>query len=116
MPKSSHVPELVTAGFPSVGVRIPAHPLALALLEAARIPIAAPSANRFTDPPTTAEHVRQSLGPRVDMILDGGPCAVGIESTVISLTGPAPRYSAAGDDLADADRTSDRTGGNRGGR
>jgi L-threonylcarbamoyladenylate synthase len=97
VPKRSHVPDLVTAGLPSVGLRIPAHPLAQALLEAAQIPIAAPSANRFTElSPTTAEHVRKSLGSRVDMILDGGPCAVGIESTVISLAGPTPRILRPG--------------------
>jgi L-threonylcarbamoyladenylate synthase len=97
VPKRSHVPDLVTAGLPSVGLRIPAHPLAQALLEAAQIPIAAPSANRFTEvSPTTAEHVRESLGSRVDMILDGGPCTVGIESTVISLTGPTPRILRPG--------------------
>lgn len=97
VPKRSQVPDLVTAGLPGVGLRIPAHALAQALLEAARIPIAAPSANRFTElSPTTAEHVRESLGSRVDMILDGGPCTVGIESTVISLTGPAPRILRPG--------------------
>lgn len=97
LPKRSHVPDLVTAGLPSVGLRIPAHPLAQALLEAAQIPIAAPSANRFTElSPTTAEHVRERLGSRVNMILNGGPCTVGIESTVISLTGSAPRILRPG--------------------
>ena len=100
----------MTAGLPSVGLRIPAHPMARALLEAAQIPIAAPSANRFTElSPTTAEHVRGR--PRVDMILDGGPCTVGIESTVISLAGPTPRILRPGMISADADRTdaSDRS-------
>jgi L-threonylcarbamoyladenylate synthase len=97
LPKRPHFPDLVTAGLPSVGLRIPAHPLAQALLEAARIPIAAPSANRFTElSPTTAEHVRQSLGSRVDMILDGGPCTVGIESTVLSLVAAVPRILRPG--------------------
>src|SRR6202035_893943 len=97
VPKRPHVPDLVTAGLPSVGLRIPAHPLAQALLEAARIPIAAPSANRFTEiSPTTAEHVRESLGSRVDMILDGGACAVGIESTVLSLVADVPRILRPG--------------------
>src|ERR1700722_13714950 len=87
VPKQAHVPDLVTAGLASVGLRIPAHPVAKALLEAAQIPVAAPSANRFTElSPTTAEHVRRSLGQKVEMILDGGPCNVGIESSVISLT------------------------------
>jgi L-threonylcarbamoyladenylate synthase len=97
LPKRPHVPDLVTASLPSVGLRIPAHPLAQALLEAARIPIAAPSANRFTElSPTTAEHVREGLGSRVDMILDGGPCTVGIESTVLSLAADIPRILRPG--------------------
>ncbi len=84
--KQAAIPALVTAGLDTVGVRMPAHPVALTLIEAAQIPIAAPSANRFTYlSPTTAEHVRLGLGDRVDYILDGGPCAVGIESTVLSL-------------------------------
>jgi len=97
VPKSTAVPDVVTAGLPSVGLRMPAHPLALALLEAARVPLAAPSANRFTQlSPTTAEHVRQGLGHTVDMILDGGQCHVGIESAVISLAGPRPRILRPG--------------------
>jgi L-threonylcarbamoyladenylate synthase len=86
--KQSAVPELVTAGLETVGVRMPSHPVALALIEASQRPIAAPSANRFTQlSPTTADHVRQSLGARVDYVLEGGPCTVGIESTVLSLAG-----------------------------
>jgi L-threonylcarbamoyladenylate synthase len=86
--KRPSVPALVTAGLNTVGVRMPSHPVALALIKAAQIPIAAPSANRFTQlSPTTAEHVRQGLGDRVDYILDGGACPVGIESTVLSLAG-----------------------------
>ncbi len=89
--KQPAVPSLVTAGLETVGVRMPAHPVALALIEATQLPIAAPSANRFTQlSPTTAQHVRESLGERVDYILDGGPCTVGIESTVLSLAGPVP--------------------------
>ncbi|HMF77158.1 MAG TPA: L-threonylcarbamoyladenylate synthase, partial [Bryobacteraceae bacterium] len=81
--KASIVPDLVTAGLDSVGVRMPAHPIALDLIRRAGVPIAAPSANRFTEiSPTTAEHVRASLGGRIDMILDGGATQVGIESTV----------------------------------
>ena len=96
VPKQPVVPDIVTAGLPSVGLRIPAHPVALALLQAVKIPLAAPSANRFTQlSPTTAEHVRESLGHAVDMILDGGPCTVGIESTVISLAGSMPRILPA---------------------
>jgi L-threonylcarbamoyladenylate synthase len=91
LPKQSAVPDVVTAGLPTVGVRMPAHPVALALLRECQLPLAAPSANRFTQlSPTTAEHVRQSLGDGVDFILDGGPCAVGIESTVLSLVQTQP--------------------------
>lgn len=79
---------LVSAGLPSVAVRVPAHPLAHRLLLAARVPVAAPSANRSGGiSPTRAEHVAASLGERVDLILDGGPCQVGVESTVVDLTG-----------------------------
>lgn len=89
--KQPIVPALVTAGLDTVGVRMPANPIALALIEAAQAPIAAPSANRFTQlSPTTAQHVREGLGDRVAYVLDGGPCTVGIESTVLSLTDPAP--------------------------
>jgi L-threonylcarbamoyladenylate synthase len=84
--KADIVPDLVTAGLDSVGIRIPAHPIALDLIRRAGVPIAAPSANRFTEiSPTTAAHVRASLGGRIDMILDGGSTQVGIESTVASL-------------------------------
>jgi L-threonylcarbamoyladenylate synthase len=89
--KQPTIPSIVTAGLNSVGLRIPAHPVALALIRSAGVPLAAPSANRFTQlSPTTADHVRQSLGTDVDLILDGGPCKVGIESTVLSLAGPYP--------------------------
>lgn len=85
--KTAAIPDIVTAGLPTVGVRVPAHPIALQLIEAAGLPIAAPSANRFTElSPTTAEHVREAFGAAVE-ILDGGPTQVGIESTVISLVG-----------------------------
>jgi L-threonylcarbamoyladenylate synthase len=79
------IPDIVTAGLPTVGLRMPAHPLALALIGAAGVPIAAPSANRFTElSPTTAAHVPEALA---DYVLDGGPARVGIESTVLSLVG-----------------------------
>jgi L-threonylcarbamoyladenylate synthase len=85
------IPAIVTANLPTVGLRMPAHPIALALIQAAGVPLAAPSANRFTElSPTTADHVRGSLGNDVDYILDGGPCTVGIESTVLSLAGSQP--------------------------
>jgi L-threonylcarbamoyladenylate synthase len=88
LPKQPAVADIVTAGLQTVGVRIPSHPVALALLKECGLPLAAPSANRFTQlSPTTAEHVRRSLGDRVDFVLDGGPCTVGIESTVLSLAG-----------------------------
>ena len=84
------IPNRVSAGLDTVGLRMPAHPVALALIRAAGVPIAAPSANRFTElSPTTAEHVRAGLGDGVDMILDDGPTNVGIESTVLSIVDPA---------------------------
>lgn len=89
--KQPFVPDIVTAGLPTVAIRVPAHPVALALLRAAGCPIAAPSANLFGRiSPTTAEHVRDQLGDRVDLILDGGPCRVGVESTVLSLVESRP--------------------------
>ncbi|MEZ5935101.1 MAG: L-threonylcarbamoyladenylate synthase [Alphaproteobacteria bacterium] len=87
----SRLSRLVSAGGDSVALRVPAHPLARALLDAADLPIAAPSANRSGRiSPTTAEHVRRSLGERVAMVLDGGPCAVGVESTVLDISGERP--------------------------
>jgi L-threonylcarbamoyladenylate synthase len=91
LPKNERVPEALTAGFQTVGLRWPAHPVAQALIEAAGLPVAAPSANRFTElSPTSAAHVERSLGQRVELILDGGPTQVGIESTVLSLAGEMP--------------------------
>jgi L-threonylcarbamoyladenylate synthase len=91
MPKTNRVPDLVTAGLSTVGVRMPAHPPALALLRRATVPIAAPSANLFGHvSPTTAQHVAEQLGSRVDYILDGGACAVGVESTIIDVSGRQP--------------------------
>jgi L-threonylcarbamoyladenylate synthase len=90
LPRTGSVPDNVTAGRPLVGVRMPAHPVALALIEAAGLPIAAPSANRFgRTSPTTAQHVLDDLDQRIDAVLDGGPTTVGVESTVIALH-PAP--------------------------
>jgi L-threonylcarbamoyladenylate synthase len=89
--KRRQVPDEVTAALDSVALRMPAHPVALALLRAARIPVAAPSANRSTQlSPTTAYHVERSLGNSVDLILDGGPTSVGIESTVLDVRGSRP--------------------------
>jgi L-threonylcarbamoyladenylate synthase len=82
---------LVSAGLDTAAVRSPAHPIARELLRDADVPIAAPSANRSGEvSPTTAEHVAESLGDAVDLVLDGGPCAVGIESTVLDLSGMNP--------------------------
>lgn len=84
LPKQLPVPDLATSGLPNVAVRVPAHPLAQELLHAFGGPLAAPSANMFGRiSPTTADAVRQELGDRVDLILDGGPCSVGVESTVV---------------------------------
>lgn len=91
LPGSPLVPACVSAGLNNVAVRMPAHPVALALLRAAGVPIAAPSANRFGHTsPTTAAHVLQDLGDYIDMILDGGEASVGVESTVLDLTGTLP--------------------------
>jgi L-threonylcarbamoyladenylate synthase len=91
LPKHPSIADAATAGLASVGVRVPQHPLALELLRAFDGPVAAPSANRSNRvSPTTAQHVREELGDSVDLILDGGPCTVGIESTVLDLTGPTP--------------------------
>jgi len=97
------VPSVVTGGRPTVGLRVPAHPVALALLAAldrlrpGDAAIAAPSANRFGRvSPTTAAHVRADLDDDVDMVLDGGPCAVGVESTIVDLTGERPEVLRLG--------------------
>lgn len=81
--------DLVCSGLPNIAVRMPNHPLALELIKAAGVPIAAPSANKFKCiSPTTAQHVADSLGGAVDMILDGGACKIGVETTIIDLTSP----------------------------
>lgn len=86
LPKSEQVPAAVTAGLMRVGVRMPAHPVAQALLQAAKIPVAAPSANRFgRTSATTAEHVAEDLNDRIDAILDGGGTTHGVESTVVDV-------------------------------
>ncbi|HLT80137.1 MAG TPA: L-threonylcarbamoyladenylate synthase [Cyclobacteriaceae bacterium] len=82
--KNETIPDLVTAGMPHVGIRVPAHPLTQQLLEQLPFPLAAPSANPFGYiSPTRPEHVNEQLGDRIGYILDGGPCSVGIESTII---------------------------------
>jgi len=96
VPRLGAIAPIVTAGLETVALRCPAHPVARALIRAAGNPIAAPSANRFGSvSPTEAEHVREQLGGRVDVILDGGPCGVGLESTIVALTDP-PRVLRAG--------------------
>ena len=91
LPSSERVPTIVRAGGPTVALRCPAHPVALALIRAAGRPLAAPSANRSQHlSPTLAEHVASSLGESVDLILDGGPTEAGLESTILDLSGPRP--------------------------
>ncbi len=93
----------MTAGLPTVALRVPGHAVARALLRAAGVPVAAPSANRSTRvSPTTAAHVVAGLGDRVDFVVDGGPCPVGIESTVLSLAGPLPTLLRPGTISIDA--------------
>jgi L-threonylcarbamoyladenylate synthase len=91
LPKRDLIPDACTAGREKVGIRIPAHPVALALIEAADVPIAAPSANRFGGTsPTTAAHVERDLDGRIDAIVDAGPAEVGVESTVIDIIAQPP--------------------------
>jgi len=91
LPAGERVPARVTAGLDTVAVRMPAHPVALGLIRAAGVPVAAPSANTSGRPsPTTAHHVLEDLDGRIDMIMDGGPAGVGVESTVLDLTAPVP--------------------------
>ncbi|MDF2692894.1 MAG: hypothetical protein K0S65_1277 [Labilithrix sp.] len=98
VPRAATVPAEVSGGLASVGIRAPRHPVALALVHAVGEPLAAPSANAHTHvSPTTAQHVVRSLGDRVDLVLDAGPCALGIESTVLSLVDEdAPRVLRPG--------------------
>lgn len=89
--RNPRVPANLSAGRDTVAVRQPAHPVAAALIESAGVPIAAPSANLFSHPsPTTAAHVLHDLDGRIDLILDGGPTLIGVESTVLDLTSPVP--------------------------
>lgn len=91
LPKQDCVPDLVTAGLPSVAVRVPDHPQARELIRRSGVPVAAPSANPFGRiSPTTAQHVLDSLGDQIDFVLDGGACRVGVESTVLQLDGDGP--------------------------
>lgn len=89
--KSEKIPYVVSAGLDTVGIRLPSHPHARAIIDAAGVPLAAPSANLSGKPsPTSAQHVMRDLSGRIPMIIDGGECEVGLESTVISLTGETP--------------------------
>ena len=97
LPRSNRVPDIITGGGATVAVRCPLHPVALALIRAAGVPIAAPSANRSSElSPTRAEHVLRGLNGRMEAILDGGPTSAGIESTVIDLCGSVPRLLRPG--------------------
>ncbi|MCL2689004.1 MAG: L-threonylcarbamoyladenylate synthase [Chitinispirillia bacterium] len=91
LPKKNCVPDIATSGLPGVALRMPSNETARALIELAGVPVAAPSANLFGSvSPTTAKHVEDQLGGSVDIIIDGGPCTVGIESTIISFMNAAP--------------------------
>jgi len=98
LPKTSQVHDIVTSGLPSVALRMPGHALFRRLLRVCDLPLAAPSANPFGYvSPTSAEHVRASLGKRIPHILDGGPCRIGLESTIVDLRNPeAPRVLRPG--------------------
>ena len=95
--KKSIVPDLVTSGHPTVAVRIPAHPMMLRVLQQSGLFIAAPSANPFGyTSPTTAQHVLAQLGECIGAVLDGGPCTVGLESTIVDFTGESPKVLRLG--------------------
>ncbi|MBI4494224.1 MAG: threonylcarbamoyl-AMP synthase [Chloroflexi bacterium] len=97
LPRAPQVPSEVTAGLDTVGVRVPSHAVARAVIAAAGVPVAAPSANRFGHTsPTTAQHVLHDLDGRIDLVLDAGPTTVGVESTVLDLTSDPPRVLRPG--------------------
>ena len=117
VPRTDEIVPEVSAGLGTVGLRCPRHPLALKLLERCDGPIAAPSANRSNRiSPTTAQHVREELGDRVDLLLDGGPCQVGIESTVITLCTEVPTVLRPGDSDVVRASAGDAEGGRHPGR
>ena len=106
LPRGPRVPHLVTAGLETVAIRMPRHPVALALISALGSPIAAPSANRFMHiSPTTAHHVYTDLSGKVPLILDSGPCEIGVESTVLDLCSDEPRILRPGGISLEALRT-----------
>ena len=95
--RRDNVPNQVTAGLDTVGMRCPAHPLCRAVIQAADVPVAAPSGNTSGRPsPTTAAHMLEDMDGRIDAILDGGPCSVGVESTIVDLTCTPPRLLRPG--------------------
>lgn len=95
--KSALIPDEVSAGLPTVGIRFPSHPAARALISAAGVPVAAPSANRSGLPSTTtAEHVMRDMDGKIDAVLDGGACGVGVESTIVTLASDPPRLLRPG--------------------
>lgn len=97
LPKKDSIPMVTSAGLNTVGIRLPSHPLAREIIRAAGVPLAAPSANTSGRPSTTtAQHVMEDLGGRIAAVVDGGPCSVGVESTVISLCGNKPRLLRPG--------------------
>ena len=97
LPKSDAVSTVVSGGLSTVAVRMPSHPIARAIIDAAGVPLAAPSANRSGKPsPTTAQHVKDDMDGRIDCIVDAGPCKVGVESTVLSLAEATPRLLRPG--------------------
>ena len=95
--KSPRVPQEITAGLETVAIRMPQHPAARDVIRAAGVPLAAPSANRSGKPsPTTAHHVMEDMKGRIEAVLDGGECSVGVESTVVDMTGEVPRILRPG--------------------
>jgi L-threonylcarbamoyladenylate synthase len=101
--KRAVVPDSVTAGLATVAVRVPSHPIARALLDATGVPVAAPSANRFSRPsPTRPEHVLEDLDGVIDVLIDGGPTAIGVESTILDLTVTPPLVRRPGGTPLDA--------------
>lgn len=97
LPRRGNVPDTVTCGLDTVGIRCPNHPVTLAIIRAADIPVAAPSGNLSGRPsPTNARHMLEDMDGRIDAIIDGGPCGVGVESTIIDLTTPVPRLLRPG--------------------
>ncbi|MDG1534360.1 MAG: L-threonylcarbamoyladenylate synthase [Schleiferiaceae bacterium] len=97
LPKKKTIPDLVTSGHPTVAVRIPAHPLMLDVLQSSGLCIAAPSANPFGfASPTTAQHVLDQLGTKISGVVDGGPCSIGIESTIVDMSSNTPKVLRLG--------------------